>query len=93
MHATTPIDAVPTTRRHLNTEPLRTIHARALVLAHTSGEPIEAARRTLALGLLILRAQRREERAIQLAVDEHARRYRRDEAHRRLSEGLGRGWC
>jgi hypothetical protein len=60
MHATTPIDAVPTTRRHLNTEPLRTIHARALVLAHTSGEPIEAARRALALGLLILRAQRRE---------------------------------
>lgn len=60
MHATTPIDAVPTTRRHLNTEPLRTIHARALVLAHTSGEPIEAARRTLALGLLILRAQRRD---------------------------------
>jgi hypothetical protein len=63
MHATTPIDAVPTTRRHLNTEPLRTIHARALVLAHTSGEPIEAARRALALGLLILRAQRREEPA------------------------------
>ena len=50
-------------------------------------------RRALALGLLILRAQRREARAIQLAVDEHARRYRRDEAHRRLSEGLGRGWC
>ena len=62
MYTRTPLDVVPTTRRHLDSEPLRTAHARTLCIATDTGATIPEARRALALGLRILRAQRREYR-------------------------------
>ena len=58
MYTRTPLDVVPTTRRHLDSEPLRTAHARTLCIATDTGATITEARRALALGLRILRAQR-----------------------------------
>ena len=68
MYTRTPLDVVPTTRRHLDSEPLRTAHARTLCIATDTGATIPEARRALALGLRILRAQRREANAEPLHV-------------------------